>query len=200
MIKKIMGKIIIVIIYLFVSTIYSQTSSDYDKLGSEMDQARNYRGAIKNYEKALQLDPNNIPILEKLFFAKCNYSKDKGALDVISKLITLHPESSKFYFLKAATHSKLKNYSAAINDYTQAINKQENKISDFTIYSERGLCKFRLKDYKGALADFNQTLSVYPNPGVLKYKNEAESQIKERESQIKYRAIPVSAQHIYLHK
>jgi hypothetical protein len=37
----------------------------------------------------------------------------------------------------------------------------------------------RINDYKGALADFNQILSVYPNPGVLKHKNEAEAQINK---------------------
>lgn len=195
-----MGKIIIVIIYLFVNTIYSQTSSDYDKSGSEMDQARNYKGAIKNYEKALQLEPNNSEILEKLFFAKCNLSKDRSALDEISKLITLHPASSKFYFLRGLTHFKLKNYTAAIADYSQAIQQQENKVSNYTVLSERGLCKMRIKDYKGALADFNQLQSIYPNPGVLKHKNEAEALIKKQESKIKYKAIPASAQHIYLHR
>lgn len=193
-----MVKIVIVLLYLISNAIFAQTFSDYNKLGSQMDQAGKFKDAIKNYEKALLLEPNNSDILEKLYFAKCNLSKERSALNEISKLITLHPASSKYYFLRGFTHFKLKNYKAAITDYTQAIHYQEDKIADFSILSERGLCKMRIKDYKGALADFNQLQSIYPNPSVLKHKNEAEAQIKKQESKIKYKAIPVTAQHIYL--
>jgi tetratricopeptide (TPR) repeat protein len=191
-----MIKIVIVLSFLISNAIFAQTCADFDSIGSKMEQVGNFRGAVINYEKALRLEPNNIDILEKLYFAKCNLSKDRRALDEISKLISLRPASSKFYFLRGFTHFELKNYERAIADYTQAINNQEDKISNFTIFSERGLCKMRIKDYKGALADFNQSLSIYPNPGILKYKKEAEDQIKKQDSKIKYKAVPVSAQHI----
>ncbi len=170
---------------LFVITTSAQTSADYDALANKMDEAGKYKQAVKYYKKALQLDPNNSNILENLFYAKCNISKGRTAITYLDKLIAMHPNSSKFYFLRAYSYFKQKKYVAAVNDYSQAILKQEDKISNFTIYPERGLCKLRLKDYKGAKEDFDQLLSVYPNAAVMKYKTEAEFQISKQENKYK---------------
>lgn len=198
---KIMIKIILTIIYCFITTINAQSSSDYHKKGEEKDKKGNFKGAIKQYHKALILDPNNVEILEKMVFAKSNIGQYGSAIDNLNTLIQLKPKSSKFHFIRGFFHSNLKNYNAALLDYTMAIEYQEDKMSDFNIYSERGLCKMHLKDYAGAIQDFNQTLSKYSDPGIIKMKNEAEIKLKENPPPPKYRVIETTNLHyIYLKK
>jgi Flp pilus assembly protein TadD len=58
-----------------ITTFYAQSSTEHHKLGNEKDRNGNFKGAIKQYPKALDLDPYNIEILEKIVFAKSNNSK-----------------------------------------------------------------------------------------------------------------------------
>jgi tetratricopeptide (TPR) repeat protein len=196
-----MIKIILIIIYCFNTTIYAQSSSDYYKIGDKKDQKGNFKGAIKQYQKALYLDPNNVEILEKIVFAKSNTGQYSSAIDNLNTLIQLKPKSSKFHFIRGFFQSNLKNYNAAVLDYTKAIVYQEDKIANFTIFSERGLCKMRLNDYTGAIIDFNQSLSIYNDPGIIKLKKEAEIKLKENPPPLKYRVIETTNLHyIFLKK
>lgn len=198
---KIMIKIILTIIYCFITTIYGQSSSDYHKQGEEKDKQDNFKGAIKQYQKALDLDPNNIEILEKMVFAKSNTGQYGSAIDNLNTLIQLKPLSSKFFYLRGFLHFNLKNFNAAVLDYTKAIECQEDKIFDFNNYSERGLCKMRLNDYTGAIIDFNQSLSLYNDPGIFKLKKEAEIKLIENPPTPKLKVIETTNLHyIYLKK
>lgn len=196
-----MIKIILTIIYCFITNINAQSSSDYHKKGEEKDKKGNFKGAIKQYHKALILDPNNIEILEKMVFANSNSRQYGSAIDNLNTLIELKPQSSKFHFIRGFFQSKYKNYSAAVLDYTKAIECQEDKISDFNNYSERGLCKMHLKDYLGAIIDFKQSLTIHNDPGILKHKKEAEIKLEENPPPPKYRVIETTNLHyIYLKK
>jgi tetratricopeptide (TPR) repeat protein len=196
-----MIKIILTIIYCFITTISAQSSSDYHKKGEEKDKKGNFKGAIKQYQKALDLDPNNVEILEKIVFAKSNTGQYSSAIDNLNTLIELKPQSSKYYFFRGFFHFNLKNYNAAVLNYTKAIECQEDKISDFNIYSERGLCKMRLNDYTGAIIDFNQSLSIYNDPGIIKNKKEAEIKLKENPPPPKLKIIETTNLHyIFLKK
>jgi tetratricopeptide (TPR) repeat protein len=196
-----MIKIIVTLFCFAVTNIYSQSSPDYHKLGEKKDQKGNFKSAIKLYQKALDLDPNNVEILEKMFFAKSNIGQYGSAIDNLNTIIELKPQSSKYYFFRGFFHFNLKNYNAAVLNYTKAIEYQEDKISDFNIYSERGLCKMRLNDYAGAIIDFNQSLSIYDDPGIIKLKKEAEIKLKENSPPLKYRVIETTNLHyIFLKK
>ena len=178
----------------------AQSSAEFHKLGDKKDSIGNFRSAVKLYQKALDLDPNNVEILEKIVFAKSNTGQYGSAIDNLNTLIQLKPKSSKFHFIRGFFQSNLKNYNAAVLDYTKAIRYQEDKITDFNSYSERGLCKMRLKDYAGAIQDFNQSLSIYNDPGILKHKKEAEIKLKENPPPPKYRAVQTNVHHIKLKK
>jgi tetratricopeptide (TPR) repeat protein len=196
-----MIKIIVTLFCFAVTNIYSQSSSDYHKLGEKKDQKGNFKSAIKLYQKALDLDPNNIEILEKIVFAKSNYSKYSSAIDNLNTLIELKPQSSKFHYLRGFFQFNLKNYNAAILNYTKAIEFKEDKIFVYNIYSERGLCKMHLKDYAGAIQDFNESLKIFNDPGIIKNKNEAELKLKENQPHPKFKVIETTNLHyIFLKK
>lgn len=191
---------IIVTLFFFVTNIFAQSSSDYHKLGDKKDQKGNFKSAIKLYQKALDLDPNNIEILEKMIYAKFNSIQYGSAIDNLNTLILLKPQSSKYYYFRGVSQFNLKNYTAAVVDYTKAIEFKEDKIADFNIYSERGLCKMRLKDYSGAIEDFNRTIAMCPDAGIAKLKSEAEIKLKENPPAPKYRAVQTNVHHIVLKK
>lgn len=195
-----MVRIVIIIVCFLVNNLHAQNSSDFMKIAHNMDKIANYKEAIKNYKKALELEPDNTEILEKLVFAKSNNSKYRSAIDDLNNLIVLQPESSKFHFLRGFLQFNLKNYLAAISDYSKAIEFEKDKISNCTIYSERGLCKMRLNDYEGALADFNLSLSIYQNSEIIKYKKETESKLQKIPTTPKYRAVQTNVHHIVLKK
>jgi tetratricopeptide (TPR) repeat protein len=197
---KLSSILISLLICFSIAKSHAQSSSDYHKLGDKKDQKGKFKSAVKLYQKALDLDPNNLEILEKIVFAKSNSSQYSSAIDNLNTMIQLKPQSSKFYYLRGFFQFNLKNYNAAVQDYSKAIVFQEDKISDFNIYSERGLCKMRLKDYSGAIEDFNRTIAMCPDAGIAKLKSEAEIKLKENPPAPKYRAVQTNVHHIVLKK
>lgn len=197
---KLSSLVLSLLICFSITKSHAQSSSDYHKQADQKDQKGKFSAAIKLYQKALDIDPYNTEILEKIVYAKSNTGQYGSAIDNLNTLIQLKPKSSKFHFIRGFFQSNLKNYNAAVLDYTKAIRYQEDKITDFNSYSERGLCKMRLKDYVGAIQDFNQSLSIYNDPGIMKYKKEAEIKLKENPPPPKYRAVQTNVHHIILKK
>jgi tetratricopeptide (TPR) repeat protein len=180
---------------------HAQSSNKYYKQADEKDRNGNFKRAIKQYQMALNLDPYNIEILEKIVFAKSNNSKYSSAIDNLNTLIQLKPQSSKFHYLRGFFRFKLKNYEAALQDYSKAIEFQEDKISDFNIYSERGLCKMQLNDYEGAKEDYNKAFLIYPDPAITKKIIEVEMKLKENPPSPKFKVIETTNLHyIFLKK
>lgn len=178
----------------------AQSSKEFHKLANEKDQKGKYRAASKLYQKAINLDPLNVEILEKIVYAKSNFGQYGSAIDNLNTLILLKPQSSKYYYFRGVSQFNLKNYHDAVQDYSKAIEFKEDKISDFNIYSERGLCKMRLKDYSGAIQDFDKSLAIYRDPGITKHKKEAELKLKENHPTPKYRVVETKVHHIVLKK
>lgn len=176
---KLSSLVLSLLICFSIAKSHAQSSSEYHKQADQKDQEGKFRAAIKLYQKSLDLDPNNVEILEKIVYAKSNTGQYGSAIDNLNTLIQLKPKSSKFHFIRGFFQSNIKNYNAAVLDYTKAIGYQEDKISNFNIYSERGLCKMRLEDYSGAIEDFNRTIAICPDAGIAKLKSEAEIKLKE---------------------
>jgi tetratricopeptide (TPR) repeat protein len=110
-----------------------------------------------------------------------------GAIEEYSKVIAICPENSYFYCVRAHLKYKLECFSGAIEDYNLAIKNsldlnntanyyKDHPISDdywepkeidynilSIIYTNRGTCKYHLKDYQGALEDYKTALKEDPN-------------------------------------
>ncbi|NMF59957.1 tetratricopeptide repeat protein [Pseudanabaena yagii] len=96
----------------------------------------------------------------------------KGAIADWSESIRLNPE----YFLYYQKHDiaqKEKGGDPVVADYKQAISL---KLDDAKAYCDRGLVKYTLGDYQGALEDWNEAIRLKPdfslayyNRGVVRY-------------------------------
>lgn len=83
-----------------------------------------------------------------------------------------NPLTFKDYFYLAANSSKDQTQ-YKITNYTKSINlnigKNFNKKLKAEAYSRRGLSKSNLKDFKGAISDFNKSIELYPNNWIYRY-------------------------------
>ena len=68
-------------------------------------------------------------------------------------------QTTEEYNHRGITKAKLKDYEAAIADFTKAIEINPNNEQ---AYYNRGNAKSKLKDYKGAIADFNKAIKINP--------------------------------------
>jgi serine/threonine protein kinase len=90
-----------------------------------------YPAAIADHNQAIKLNPNH-----------------------------LNPNEAKAYYAQGLADVKLKNYQAAISNFSQAIKLNPSFV---LAYNDRGITYAELKNYQSAIADFNQTLKLDPD-------------------------------------
>jgi tetratricopeptide (TPR) repeat protein len=84
-----------------------------------------------------------------------------GALEDYRKVNSLLGGSTIASRSIAEVHKKMENYIGAIIEYTKMINNNDLGLSG--IYYDRANCKFKLKDYCGAISDYDMTIELNPN-------------------------------------
>lgn len=88
----------------------------------------------------------------------------KLAVENFDKAIELEPNNAETYFMRGDAQSRLKNFSAAIEDFTKALKmKPEEKI-----YKKRGEVYLEIFENEKAIADFNKALDFSENSSVYK--------------------------------
>jgi tetratricopeptide (TPR) repeat protein len=84
--------------------------------------------------------------------------------------------SSKQYYVHGLKEADNKNYSEAVKYYSQALNLNPHYGE---AYGNRGAARFNLKDYNGALSDYNAALKIFPeNKALLDLKAQAEGVLR----------------------
>jgi len=81
----------------------------------------------------------------------------------------LSAESGTAYFNRGNDYYKNKNYQAAVNEYTKAIEVDRN---DFDAYNNRGIALYQIGKYHEAIIDFNKVLDAQPKD-VFAYQSRA---------------------------
>lgn len=69
-------------------------------------------------------------------------------------------KGAEFYYSQALKKSQNGNYKQAINDYSQAININQNYAD---AYNKRGLCYYKLGDYSESIKDFTKAIYINSN-------------------------------------
>ena len=124
---------------------------------------KDYSGAITDYDQSIALDP-------KCGGYYCNRGQAKYSLKMIpealadfNKAIKLDPVNAQAYFNRG--HLKtlcLTNYTEAVADFTKAIEMHSDPQEE-DIYCWRGNARMELKDYIGAIADYEKALALNTN-------------------------------------
>ncbi len=82
--------------------------------------------------------------------------KHKRLLKESNKAIENNLDTNVAYFVRGLANLELKNYKSAIDDLSEAINRNLKKSS--RAYYARGLAKSKLQDLKGAILDFSEAI------------------------------------------
>lgn len=82
--------------------------------------------------------------------------KSQESILAYTNAIKLDPSQGKYFLGRALVYMDLRNYSSAIKDLTEGINKGLKYSKDYSVACfNRGKCKAELEDYEGAILDYN---------------------------------------------
>ncbi|MBI1287930.1 MAG: tetratricopeptide repeat protein [Flavobacteriales bacterium] len=116
------------------------------------------RSALKDFKKVVELNPENIQLTWDIGRVSYDLEEYADALSYYSRAIDrLETPQPQMLLIRGETFEKLKNYQAAIEDYTRVI-KAETSLAD--AHYLRGQAKARLGDTDGACVDWKKAAEL----------------------------------------
>jgi len=169
-------------VFLLLSCI-ARTSfgQDYDstlKSGFEKIDKKDFQGAIKDFQVALKSKPGDLDATYGLIASNLFSDNIKEAQNLLSDALVINPNYAGFLLAQAIISIKKNELDEALTFLNKAA-EQNNKAFEEQIILNRGSLRVKKDDFEGALADFNQLLTInpsnsgaYSNIGILYYKQE----------------------------
>jgi tetratricopeptide (TPR) repeat protein len=157
----------------------------YSVRGALYIELKNFTSANKDFDTAIALDSN---------CSKCYYGKglsELGSLDYqlavkyFSDAISLE-KNPQFYLARGTAYMKSHNYKAAVDDFTQTIDIN-NQIS--LAYLLRGASYNSLSDYNSAINDFTEVLDRDSSKFTWVYQEKGLASLQPEITQSKAHAI-----------
>lgn len=87
----------------------------------------------------------------------------KAAMSDVNRAIELVPKWSSGYYFRGLIHYQLRDLQAAIDDYTEAIDRKHKRKVDINYYLERGDAYWNQGEKEKAMADFAKCIKMKPN-------------------------------------
>ncbi len=159
-------------------SVYNQiepkTASVYEAIGTCYRQLGDYKNSVANYKKSIELNPDNSETYYALGIAYIEANSLKSAKEAFKKSLQKNNSNAKAKQMLSYIEQKeigknidsayasyeKKDYSSALRQLSAALQSYPN---DPKLYYYRGLTKFDLKDYDGAVSDFKKTVSLDRN-------------------------------------
>ncbi len=136
----------------------------------------NYKDALIDCERLILICPNSHIGYRKRGDAKKALKDIDGALLDYNKAIELSSKDFASRLARAWLYSQLGNWKGAVNDYDVLI-EISNRNPEF-LCQFRGECKFKMRDYSGAIEDFTTYISKFSNTSsAYFYRSEAKRKI-----------------------
>ncbi len=153
---------------------YCLDSSIYNNMGvayAELDYTGN---AIKSFNLAIEVDQNNVDAIENLHILT---SEIKNKLHRLQRLLELTPKKATVILEMAELKTILLDYNGALLNYNEIVFLQND---DPLSYEARGNFKlYHLKDFKGAINDFDMSIEIYPNEEVIMRRAKAKIELSD---------------------
>ncbi len=127
----------------------------------EQFSSKNYAAAIDCYNKALDLQPRSTSTLSRRGYCFYKLKKYEAAKSDYEYVLTIDPNDSRdWYCLGKTEEHGFRNYSAAIECYTKALNIKPDSDA---FLARIGYCYYKLKDYDAARTAFESALAIDQN-------------------------------------
>ena len=120
--------------------------------GHALTQLEEYEEAIKCFDKAIEINPNLADAWLARGLVLTQLKKDDDAIEQFNKAIELNPEAIDAWNQKGKSLYYLGRYEEAIECHDKTLKIKESEDA----YFFRGQSKCALRDYTGALEDFNK--------------------------------------------
>jgi len=154
----------------------------YSYRGMALERMADYRNSALDYSRALELKADNARDYYNLGYVELQSGNYRKAISDLDRSATLDPQNPFAYSNLAFARQQTGNYSQAITDYSRALTlKPENDTTDyrrrypdsqldqiaseyqpFFIYYNRGLSYLASRNYRQAIADFDQAVQLAP--------------------------------------
>jgi tetratricopeptide (TPR) repeat protein len=143
--------------------------------GNAKFEREDYQGAIADYNRALSLDPNYANAYFGRGAARGKMGDSFRAVEDFKQALKIDPDHAdacnNIGNLLIGT-----NDSEAIGYLNRAIQIEPNNAN---AYANRGMARFNLQDYPGAIADYDRSLALDPNhPGVPRTRSDRDWAIR----------------------
>jgi len=133
-------------------------------LGELYDQMKGYEQAAAAFERVPRSSPLWLNAQLRRAYDLSSLERVEEAKSLLTELIKAHPEDMRTYYTLGNMLRGNKEYAAAIEQYTKAIEKLgPPDKSHWSLYYARGVSYERLKDWPKAEADLKRSLELDPN-------------------------------------
>ena len=139
------------------------TAIDWLLIGNKANIKKNYEAAINYYSIAIKMKPDYAEAFNNRGTAKYNLENYTGAIADYDRAIELKPDLAEAYGNRAKAYFDNGQFKKGDDDTKKAIelfSKAEDKAAAFV---NRGNAKIYLKDYMGAMKDYDEAIRLKPD-------------------------------------
>jgi tetratricopeptide (TPR) repeat protein len=141
----------------------------FSNRGNAKQQKRDFQGAYEDYSKAYLLNSNDIGVINNMATSLDELGRRDEAIEFFKKIITIDSSFIGPYVNIGFQYTQMGKYKEAITYFDKALLIEKDE--PLTL-NNRGLAKYHLRDYLGALQDINISIGKYPG-NAYAYKNRA---------------------------
>lgn len=128
-------------------------------IGDSLSKKRDYNGAIVAFNKALEIDPENVTVLNSRGIAYGNKGDDERALADYDSCLKLRPNFASAHNNRGIIFMRKGDFEQAYNEFSDAVRLNVPQNRFINLYN-RGRVQTLRKQYDSALADFAQARQI----------------------------------------
>ncbi len=142
-------------------TVMNGSGSDPEK------DTENMQYALDKYSQAIAGAPTgskHIPVLAQKLAEACLWlGKHELGIKTLAGVIKQFPHNNALYLLRGTTHLEMGYYDNAIQDFSDAVDKEAGNVDkvNITAFERRAQAYYRQKNWRKALEDFDRVSSVH---------------------------------------
>jgi tetratricopeptide (TPR) repeat protein len=116
--------------------------------------------ALPWFERALQIDPTDVPVLEAYGVTLGDMGRMRDMLDVARRIIALHPRNADAFFMQAVLAARAEQFPLA----QSLLQKSEGALGRVPSFMQvEGIVEFQLGNYHKASERFDRLLAMQPH-------------------------------------
>lgn len=121
----------------------------------------NKQAQLEDYTRAIRLKPNYVQAYINRGIAYAEIGNSKKFVEDINQALRFQPNNAWIYQNRGYGYYLLGEPEQGSKDYDKAISL--NRVLAYQSYNERGISRYKRKDYQGAIADYTEAIRLKPD-------------------------------------